>query len=188
MVVDASGDCSGLPNDQRSQLSSSAMVSSRARNPLPSSPTPTVRSGRPPTTPRSKKRPKAAGGSVHSAGSASSKLGSAAFDSDNDCMYSDAEAAADQLLTRPPTLKSSSSVKSASSTGSRTPLPLNIEKVLLQDILKSGGIALNDAGKSQGLCALLDSNKELFGSRGDNIRSKISQRVKHLKKLPEDKF
>ena len=188
MAVDASGDCSGLPTARRSQSSSSAMVSTRARNPLPSSPTPTVRSGRPPTTPRSNRRQKAAGGSVHSAGSASSKLGSAALDSDDDFIYSDAEAVADQPVTKPPTLKSSSSVKSASSTGSRTPLPLNIEKALLQDILKSGGIAIYDAGKSQGLCRLLDSNKELFGSRGDNIRSKISQRVKYLKKLPEDKF
>jgi len=188
MAVDASGDCSGLPNDQRSQLSSSAMVSTRTRNPLPLSPTPTVRSGQPPTLPRSNKRPKAAGGSVHSAGSASSKLGSAAFDGDGDFIYSDAEAAADQPVTRPPTLKSSSSVKSTSSAGSRMPLPLNIEKALLQDILKSGRIALYDAGKSQGLCALLGSNKDLFGSRGDKIRSKISQRVKHQKKLPEDKF
>jgi len=138
--------------------------------------------------PRSNKRPKAAGGSVHSAGSASSKLGSAAFDSDDNFIYSDAEAAADQPVTKPPTLKSSSSVKSASSTGSRMPLPLNIEKALLQDILKSGGIALCDAGKSQGLCALLYSNKELFGSQGDIIHSKTIQRVKHLKKLPEDKF
>ena len=190
MAVDASGDCCGLPNVTINVLSysSSAMVSTRARNRLPSSPTPTAKSGRPPTTPRSNKKPKAAGGSVHSAGSASSKLGSATFESDDDFIYSDAEAAADQSVTKPPTLKSSSSVKSASSTGSRTPLPLNIEKALLQDILKSGGIAIYDAGKSQGLCALLDSNKELFGSRGDNIRSKISQRVKYLKSLPEDKF
>jgi len=67
-------------------------------------------------------------------------------------------------------------------------LPLNIEKALLQDILKSGGIAIYDAGKSQGLCALLASNKELFGSQGDNIRYKISQRVKYLKKYPKISF
>jgi len=164
MAADTSGDCSGLPNDQRSQLSSSAMVSTHARNPLPASPTPTVKRGRPPTKPRSNKRPKAAGGSVHSAGSASSKLGSAAYDSNDNFIYSDGEAATDQPVTKPPTLKSLSSAKSASSTGSRRPLPLNIEKALLQDILKSGGIALYDAGKSQGLCALLDSIKELFGS------------------------
>lgn len=164
------------------------MVSTRARNPLPSSPNPTVASGRPPTTPRSNKRPKSAVGSVHSAGSASSKLGSATLDSDDDFIYSDAEADQPREFTKPPTLKSSSSVKSTSSTGSRTPLPLNIEKALLQDILKSGGISLYNAGKSQGVCALLDNNKEFFGSRGDKICSKISQRVKCLKKLPQEKF
>jgi len=65
---------------------------------------------------------------------------------------------------------------------------LNVEKALLQDITKSGGIALYDAGKAQGLCVLLDSNKEFFGARGDKIRTRIGQRVKYLKALPDDKY
>jgi len=64
---------------------------------------------------------------------------------------------------------------------------LNIEKALLQDITKSGGISLYDTGRAQGLCSILDSNKEFFGARGDKIRIRIGQRVKCLKGLPGDK-
>ena len=174
---------------RRSQLSSAAMVSTRSsKNSLPSSPTPTARSGRPPTTPRSNKstRQKSAVGSVHSTGSAASKLASAA-DSDDDIIFSDSESV--QPFKKPATLKSAASVKSETSTGSsRSNLPLNVEKALLQDITKSGGIALYDAGKSQGLCALLDSNREFFGARGDKTRTKIGQRVKYLKSLPDHKY
>ena len=111
----------------------------------------------------------------------------AAADSDDDFVYSDAESV-QGVFKKPRTLKSASSVKSESSTGSRSRLPLNIEKALLQDITKTGGIALYDAGKSQGLCKILDNNKEYFGSRGDKIRTKIGQRVRYLKSLPEERY
>jgi hypothetical protein len=194
MAVATSGDCSRLVWYTLILHSHFllAMVSTRSRKPLPSSPTPTTtgsRTGRPPTTPRSNNsRPRSVLGSAHSAGSASSANKPAAFDSDDNFLYSDAESVPKGPPTKPRTLKSSSSVKSESSTGSRTRLPRNIEKALLQDITKSGGIALYDAGKSQGLCDLLNSNKELFGPWGDNIRTRIGQRVRYLKSLPEEKY
>ena len=160
------------------------MVSTRSKKNLPASPTPTARSGRPPTTPRSTKSTRQRS-AVGSTGSAARKLGSAA-DSDDDIIFSDSESF--QPFKKPATLKSAVSVRSESSTGSRSSLPLNVEKALLQDITKTGGISLYDAGKAQGLCVLLDSNKEFFGARGDNIQTRIGQRVKYLKGLPDDKY
>jgi len=160
---------------------SAAMVSTHSnRNNLPSSLTPTARSGRPPTTPRSNKSTRQRS-AVGNRGSAASKLGSAA-DSDANFIFLDSESV--QPFKKPLTLKSVAPVKSESSTGSRSSLPLHIEKALLQDIIKSGGISLCDTGKLQGLCALLDSSKEFFGARGDKIQTRIGQRVKHLKVCP----
>jgi hypothetical protein len=81
------------------------------------------------------------------------------------------------------------SVQSNTSTGSRREkLPLNVEKQLLLDIEAKGGIQYFGYGKSQGIAALLDTRKELYGNRGDQIRDKLRKRIQYLRSLKPKKY
>ena len=86
--------------------------------------------------------------------------------------------------------KTTGSVTSTGSKGTRKQLSLNIQKTVLQDIENSGGIGLFTVGQSQALAKLLDNPERatIYGNRGDKIRRKISQWIHKLKQWPRDKY
>lgn len=81
---------------------------------------------------------------------------------------------------------------SGTSTGSnkREKLSLVVEKQLLQDIEERGGLALFDAGKTQGLAELLDNQERenIYGPKGGPLREKIRKRVFLFKKWDTDRY
>jgi hypothetical protein len=79
----------------------------------------------------------------------------------------------------------SGSVSSANSSSKRPRLDHNVEKQLLLDIEKAGGISFLNQENFQALANLLKNPDRirLYGKRGEPIRKKISRRVTYLKTL-----
>jgi len=70
------------------------------------------------------------------------------------------------------------------STGSqRQRLPYNLQRSLLLDIFKNGGIQFFDQGKHLGLARLCDKRTHLYGERGDPLRERIGKKVVRWKLL-----
>ncbi|CAB9515386.1 unknown protein [Seminavis robusta] len=90
--------------------------------------------------------------------------------------------------------RASAGSRGSGSTGTRTRLPLWIEKQLAEDIESEGGILGFDANKAQGLSELCDyrtedlNQPEFYGTRGSDQRRKISQKVTRWKKADPAKY
>ena len=82
-------------------------------------------------------------------------------------------------------LHSDSSVVSSTS-GSRIPLPWNLQQTLLQDIHSNGGIdkfRVTNKDSPQALSKLLDTRIDLYGKRGNSQRERIRKKVYTWKKI-----
>lgn len=81
-----------------------------------------------------------------------------------------------------PAVSIDSEDESQSSTGSRPGLPAHLLKQLLTDIEGDGGIGTfinpqNKRAVEQKLSKLCDNNEDLYGKKGQHIRSKIQKKV-----------
>ena len=82
-------------------------------------------------------------------------------------------------------------VSDAESTASqRKRLPHNLQRQLLIDLGKQGGIHHYDqnSDSEQALVAILDRRQQLYGRRGEKLRVRIGAKVQRWKLLPHDKF
>lgn len=106
---------------------------------------------------------------------------SVAGDSADDLEFSDNDSASSSVP-----YSTSASLDTSNQTKKRKPtrLPFAVEKQLLIDIERKGGIKFFDAGKKQGHRVLFDERPELFGDIGHPIRDKARKRLNYLKKLP----
>jgi hypothetical protein len=84
----------------------------------------------------------------------------------------------------------SSIASGASNQRTREKLQLHVEKQVVQDIEDNGGIAVFNAGKTQGTCSLLDNpeRSNLYGPRGGPLRDKIRKRIQVFKKWDVKKY
>jgi hypothetical protein len=69
----------------------------------------------------------------------------------------------------------------------RPGVPAYVQKQLVDDIEEAGGIKLFGSSKQeyQALAALLDTNIELYGERGDALRTKLRKKVNHWSTLAQ---
>jgi hypothetical protein len=77
---------------------------------------------------------------------------------------------------------SDTSFSSPKSKQKREELPKNLQRQLLEDINKKGGIDKFDVLSTQAICELCDQRPTLYGNRGDKIRKRISKKVARWRK------
>lgn len=99
----------------------------------------------------------------------------------------DSEASTEELQPPSPSLiaRTARTTNTFGSPTTRTRLPHNVEKQLLEDIESEGGIHFFSEGKYQRLCKFLDNKdrSRLYGVRGDPIRKKLRRRINYLRTL-----
>jgi len=84
----------------------------------------------------------------------------------------------EDILEPPPAVAPSPSDSSLQSQSSRrSKLPGHLQIQLVTDIQAKGGIDKFGLGEKQAIAALCDARPEIYGNRGDPIRSKIGKKV-----------
>jgi hypothetical protein len=78
--------------------------------------------------------------------------------------------------------------QASSASSQRSGLPIFIQKQLAQDIEEAGGIKVFKENSSQLLSVLCNENEDVYGKRGDPIRSKITKKVLGWKQLDQGSY